>query len=121
MDKLAHLKKRKDFLNVAKFNKKWVTKGVIIQIRPWDKQEQALFKDIHVRFGLIASKKTGNAVKRNRIKRRLRALAAEILPHHCKAGHDLVLIGRFCTWDRPWEKLKADFITALKALDMDKT
>lgn len=120
MHKLAHLKNRKDFLNVAKFNKKWVTKGVIIQMRPWNAQEQESFNDAHMRFGLIASKKTGNAVRRNRIKRRLRALAAEILPNHCKIGHDLVLIGRFCTCDRPWDKLKTDFITALKALDIYK-
>ncbi len=118
MYNLAHLKKRRDFLNVAQINKKWVTKGLILQMRPWDDHVRAQMQETDIRFGLIVSKKTGNAVRRNRIKRRLRALVAEILPHYCKSGHDLVLIGRFCTWDRPWDDLRKDLITALKALDL---
>ena len=40
------------------------------------------------------SKRVGNAVERNRARRRLRAIAEEMLPHSASTGYDIVLIGR---------------------------
>ena len=68
-------------------------------------------KDIGV--GFTASKKVGGAVERNRAKRRLRALADEVLPAAAEPGYDFVLIARRATLDRPLEQLRADLRQAL--------
>ena len=70
-----------------------------------------------VRVGITCSKKVGNAVVRNRAKRRLRAIAREILPTWGRVGFDYVLIGRHgSTISSEFKNLKNDFISALEAL-----
>lgn len=68
------------------------------------------------RIGFTVSKKVGNAVARNRAKRRLRAAAAAVLPVRAAPGMDYVLIGRQATLARPFDELKADLATALTRL-----
>jgi ribonuclease P protein component len=70
-----------------------------------------------VRIGFTASRKVGNAVARNRAKRRLRALAAAILLGEGKPGTDYVLIARAGTVDRPYDALIADLAAALRRVD----
>ena len=65
------------------------------------------------RLGLTASKKTGNAVRRNRARRRLRALARAELMRHARPGTDYVIIARHNTADRPWPDLVRDLDQAL--------
>lgn len=67
-----------------------------------------------MRIGITASKKVGNAVARNRVKRRFRALAREILPRAGIRGADHVLIGRTAALDLPYEQLKTDLLKALR-------
>jgi ribonuclease P protein component len=67
-----------------------------------------------MRIGITVSKKVGNAVVRNRMKRRFRALAAEMLPEQGIAGADHVLIGRASGIERPFDDLKADLTKALR-------
>ena len=64
-------------------------------------------------LGITVTKRVGNAVVRNRIKRRFRALARDILPRHGFAGADHVLIGRGAALDRPFDQLSADLERAL--------
>ncbi|MCW2247307.1 hypothetical protein M2352_002898 [Azospirillum fermentarium] len=71
-----------------------------------------------IRLGLTASRKVGNAVVRNRARRRLREAARLILPFHARPGHDLVLIARQETAVRPWADLIADLTAALKRLGL---
>jgi ribonuclease P protein component len=66
-----------------------------------------------VRVGFTASRKIGNAVARNRAKRRLRASAAATLPLLAREGHDYVLIARSATLTRPFAALIADLTKAL--------
>jgi ribonuclease P protein component len=66
-----------------------------------------------VRVGFTVSRKVGNAIRRNRARRRLRAVVAEVLPEHGRAGCDYVLIGRAGTLDRSYADLVADLRTAL--------
>ena len=58
-----------------------------------------------------------NAVERNRVKRRLRAAAAEVFPSIGRAGTDYVVVGRAATLKRPFDALKADLEQAIRRLD----
>ena len=68
-----------------------------------------------VRVGFTASRKIGGAVARNRAKRRLRAVAAAVLPLCAHAGTDYVLVARRDTATRAFESLKSDLAQALAA------
>ena len=65
------------------------------------------------RLGLTASKKTGNAVRRNRARRRLRALARTELAKRARSGTDYVMIARHSTAERSWDDLVADLHKSL--------
>lgn len=124
------LKKRREFLAVAATRQKWVTPGLILQARQHKKDERfntapsdmpgpdnEKGTDI-IRVGFTTSKKVGSAVERNRARRRLRALAAEILPQKAAPGYDLVIIGRRNTITRAWDDLQQDLSTALQKMGL---
>ena len=68
-------------------------------------------------MGFTASQKVGNAVARNRAKRRLRAAARAVIAAEGRAGWDYVLVGRAgATADHPWDDLLADLRRALARL-----
>ena len=70
-----------------------------------------------IRVGFTCSKKVGNAVARNRAKRRLREVARLTLPHEGRDGMDYVLVGRSdATASLPFDKLQSDFTKALGIL-----
>jgi ribonuclease P protein component len=104
------LKTRADFLRVAASGRRAVRPGLMLQAaaRPPGMDGAA------VRVGFTASRKVGNAVVRNRAKRRLRAAAAEILAREGGAGTDYVLIARTGTGERRYEDLLADLASALR-------
>jgi len=110
---LSILKKRKDFVRIAQDGRKFVTSGLVLQAlkRPDDNP----FGD-GVRVGFVTTKKLGNAVKRNRIRRRLRALAREFLPQMAQPQSDYVLIGRVVAYDRKFSSLQSDLKRALKEI-----
>lgn len=106
---MVSLTKRADFLLVQKEGDKWISKSMIVQIRPNDQKGQ--------RTGLIVTKKLFKlAVDRNRTKRRLRAVIAEILPHQAPDHYDYVFIARKETICAPYEQLKKDCTWCLKRL-----
>ena len=73
-----------------------------------------------LRVGFTASRKVGNAVMRNRAKRRLRAAAAQILPVQGSPGTDYVLIARGTTAGRPYAALIADLAAALRRVERSR-
>ncbi len=98
---------RSDFLKVQSKGKRWVSHGLILQIYKND-------LDI-IRVGYTVSKKVDkSAVKRNRIKRRLRAVAAQILSKNVEKGHDYILVGKKMTARRGYNELINDLIWCLK-------
>ena len=107
------LTKRADFLRASKA-KRTATKGLVLQARERDPNEAS--PDL-IRVGYTCSKKVGNAVQRNRAKRRLRAIARELL---CAKGHkgwDYVLIGRAeTTVDRPYTDMVSDLAHAIDVI-----
>ena len=106
---MERLKKRADFLRAARGIRR--VEGAITL-------ETCLAPELapaHLRVGFTASKKIGNAVIRNRAKRRLRAAASQLLPLLGRPGHDYVLVARGTAAARPFPALLSDITTALKA------
>jgi ribonuclease P protein component len=104
---LVTLKKPSEFKTVRDAGLSWHTPHFILSRRPREDDIRSL--------GLILTKKIGNAVVRNRIKRRLRVLAREILPREAVPG-DYVFIGKAACLDAAPETLKKDVLWALKRL-----
>jgi ribonuclease P protein component len=84
--------------------------GFVLLVRPRNDGDPAM------RLGLTVSKKVGNAVTRNRMKRRFRELARAILPEAGHAGADHVLIGRQSGVERDYGELAAELRRALDRL-----
>lgn len=106
------LRRRADFLRAASARRQG-TAGFLLQARLRGTAE--VDPAATVRVGFTCSKKLGNAVARNRAKRRLRALARAILPHAGLPGWDYVLVGRpEATAARDFALLKADLMSALQ-------
>jgi ribonuclease P protein component len=115
-DGLARLKVRADFLRVAATRRRAVVPGLILQAAPRPEASAALAP---IGVGFTASRRVGNAVIRNRAKRRLRAAASALLPKQGRPGTDYVLIARAGTADRPYAALLADLAAALRRVERD--
>lgn len=96
---------RRQFLHVAQ-GRKASGRFVLLQTRVAG-DEAAVSRGL-VRYGLTASKKVGNAVTRNRARRRLRAAMLELLPIHAAAGNDYVAVARTATVSADWPALLDD-------------
>jgi ribonuclease P protein component len=107
--KVSRLIKRADFLRLAR-GRKFVAGGLVLQVAKTPEHGG----DNEVRLGFTVTKKIGNAVVRNRAKRRLREVARAVLPLYGTPGHDYVLIGRDATLTRPFTSLIDDLKQALR-------
>jgi ribonuclease P protein component len=120
--RLARLKQRREFLRVAAARNSAARPGLVLQAarRPEAAQDAAAQDTAgdpgSVRYGLTVSRKVGNAVTRNRARRRLRAAAEATLAAHGVAGVDYVLIGRRDSVRRPFAALVDDLVRAMRKL-----
>ena len=108
---VPHLKRRADFLRVAAARRRCATPGVVLQVAP-----RPADTGVTARVGYTASRKVGNAVVRNRSRRRLRAAVAALLPRHADPALDYVLVAREATAGRAWPALLADLEAAMRRL-----
>ncbi len=99
-------------MRVAKSQKKWITPALIIQTCP--KEEK------NIRVGYTASKKVGNAVLRNKAKRRMRELVKQVFTKSGRIGYDYVLIARPGITQASFKDLIRDLKWSLKRLHDDK-
>ncbi len=114
MSEISRLKRRPEFLRVAATRRKWVAPGLIVQLRQRPGGEAGTE---WARVGFTVSRKVGNAVARNRVRRRLKAAAQNVMTEHARPGADFVIIGRRNSLTRPFSALEGDLTTALKKLD----
>jgi ribonuclease P protein component len=105
--RLVTLKKRADFL-AANAGRRAATAGFVLLVR--DRADG----DPTKRVGFTVTKKIGGAVVRNRMKRRFRALAREILSSEGYPGSDHVMIGRSSGIERDFSALRNDLTRALQ-------
>src|SRR5262249_34410757 len=108
---VPHLKMRADFLRVAASRRRAAMPGVVLQVAPRPDGTGA-----GARVGYTASRKVGNAVVRNRSRRRLRAAVAAVLPRHADAALDYVLSAREAPAGRPWPAVLGDLESAMRRL-----
>jgi len=98
------LQKRADFL-AANRGLRVARPGFVLLVNPNTADK--------LRFGITVTKKIGNAVVRNRMKRRFRAVLRELLPEQGLSAHDHVLIGREGGVERDYAKLREELTAAL--------
>jgi len=94
----------------ANRGKRYATPGFVLLVK--DRQDEST----EIRLGITITKKVGNAVVRNRMRRRFRALAQEMLGQNGKAGADHILIGRDSGIERDFGALRSDMAKALGKL-----
>ncbi|MFS8035911.1 ribonuclease P protein component [Xanthobacter sp. AM11] len=105
---MDRLRKRRDFLAAARAERAGVA-AFLMQGR--DRGDQGA-----VRIGLTVTKKTGNAVVRNRIRRRLREAVRRVLPQDGRPGYDYVLVAREAALHMPFDGLVDDLARAVRKL-----
>lgn len=112
--KPGRLKRRTEFLKAASAGRKAAVGGVVLQAlsRPDDQP---------ARLGFTVTKKVGNAVRRNRTRRRLKEAARLLLRQEPVRGVDLVLIGRDSTAGRNFKALQSDLRKALDRVGVERT
>lgn len=114
---IERLKKRREFLRVARSGARWVERGLVLQAAARGGEDG----EASARVGYTVSKKVGNAVERNRARRRLKAAAAEVMPQFARPAIDYVVIGRHTTLSCPYARLVDDLKTAVSRIKIRDT
>jgi ribonuclease P protein component len=107
------LKASSDFQRISRLGKRFSFPSFILQaLRREDGSSP-------FRLGLTVSRKVGNAVTRNRAKRRLREMVRLAAAPEKLAGWDIVLIGKASARERDFSLMKADFLQGLEKLGVE--
>jgi ribonuclease P protein component len=89
--------------------------GFVLQVAPAP-ADLAQAPERPARVGYTVSRKVGNAVVRNRVRRRLREIARLVIPHQARPDLDYVLVGRQAALGRDFALLRQELVEALKRL-----
>ena len=106
LQKIDKITKRSDYLRASK-SKYFRSNSFIIQF--YNRAD-----DLGPRYGVTATKKIGNAIKRNKAKRRIRNLVKDLLPKYGKNGYDYVFIAKENLINEDWKVLKEESTSVLK-------
>ena len=109
-ERANRLRRSSEFQRLTREGRQQVTRSFVLVAASGAHPEHAE----RTRLGVAVGRRVGGAVLRNRVKRRLRALAEGCLPEMAQAGYDYVLIGRRATIERSFPALQNDLLTALK-------
>jgi len=110
---MERLRQRADFLAAAAGTKVPATAFVL--------QARKRADDGPVRLGFTVSKKVGNAVERNRVRRQLKEIVRRSGAQRMQSGHDYVLVGRRAALKTPFDRIAQDFEAALRRLSAGRT
>jgi ribonuclease P protein component len=110
---MLRLKQRADFLAAAG-GAKVATAGFVLQERNRDDGAPA-------RIGFTVSRKVGNAVERNRVRRRLRDIVRRSAADDLRSGYDYVLVGRRTALSRQFDQMIEDLKNALRRLERQRS
>ena len=124
---MGRLLERSQYLAVAKSGRKWITPSFIMQAQAAENSAtgKSTAEDEETHGGLSAvipltgftvSKKVGNAVQRNRARRRLKEAAARVMPDRGVPGWRYVIIGRHAAIDYSFDRMQKDMMWALAKL-----
>jgi ribonuclease P protein component len=102
---VVRLKRRREFLAVAGTRCRWATPAFVLQAGPRGAADE-------IGIGFTASRRLGNAVARNRARRRLRAAARALLPGAARPGYDYVIVARPAILTCTFEALLTDLANA---------
>ena len=105
---MERLRQRADFLAAAS--------GLKVPATAFVLQARKRTDDGPVRLGFTVSKKVGNAVERNRVRRRLREIVRLSDTNRMQSGHDYVLVGRRAALKLPFARIAQDFEGALRRM-----
>jgi ribonuclease P protein component len=110
---MERLRQRADFLAAATGAKAPASAFVLQALKRRD--------DGPVRVGFTVSKKVGNAVERNRVRRRLREILRRAPPVGMRLGHDYVLIGRRAALVLPFDRMIDELDRALRRVHAQRS
>ncbi|NCC50434.1 MAG: ribonuclease P protein component [Spartobacteria bacterium] len=97
------LTKTRFFQEAYAGNERWVGRYMVLWLRRGE--------DAAVRLGVVSSKKVGNAVRRNRARRRLREIFRRHRTQLVMGAYDLVLVARYRVVDAPWDQVVGEFLS----------
>jgi ribonuclease P protein component len=109
----VRLRRRAQFQRVAAVGRRCALPGLVLQVA---RRDPGASQGGAIGVGFTVSRKVGGAVTRNRARRRLKAIAHQVLPDCARADRDYVLIGRAGTVKRPYAALVNDLTVALQQL-----
>jgi ribonuclease P protein component len=113
--RLGRLPNRRDFLRVQA-GRRCAMPGFVLQVAPVPADLPADLALPAIRVGFTVTRKVGNAVVRNRVRRRLREAARMVIPGQARPDLDYVLVGRQAAIARDFAALRQELVEALKRL-----
>jgi len=105
MQRHLRLRRKDDYAHLRQTGRAWRHPFLILSVAPNDLT--------HNRYGFVTSRHLGNAVTRNRVRRRLRAVVQEVHPH-VLPGHDIALIARGPVAGQPYQNIREAVITLMQ-------
>jgi ribonuclease P protein component len=116
---LERLRRRADFLRAAK-GKRFHARGLTLQAAPRPISLEDQGAGGAPRFGFTVTKQSGGAVRRNRIRRRLKEALRLLKPLPARPGHDYVILARPEALAMPFQTLQAELLRALDKIENRK-